>query len=288
MSDEQRGTPKREYYAHRRGHSRFLSFKQIKVLFEKDILRYISYNSYLLEAEGYRGHDSSKIGIWERDIPSFILKHLQMENIWPFSDNLQKYDLTTFFTVIEFIYDYVSKPVRRKGKIVSYEKGPAQQDYRERVNELLALYCERYTDIDRVYHEKIYELSEEGEIRERVQNGFRKMIDEVPQTDDSENIDDKIRYAVSRFLRYGSTLEEKKDAIRTLGDVLEFLKKSKIKMPKPDDSALFLILNKFSIRHHEKSQLSDYSTLEWYEYFFYVFLSSINLLLELKRKGNRF
>ncbi|MHA1929379.1 MAG: hypothetical protein ACTSV2_12460 [Candidatus Thorarchaeota archaeon] len=281
MTDKKKGYSTRRYYAHRKGHYPFLNFGQIKDLFVKDILNYMVFEKHLLEAEGYRGHDSSMIGTWGRDIPSFILKQLQMVNIWPFRENIEKYDLTTFFTVIEFIYDYVSIPEIKKNKIISSKKDPARKDYRERVNELLTLYCHRYSDINREHHEIFYELSTEGEIREKVKNGFKKLVEEIPLTDDPENIDNKVRYAVSHFLRYGATKEEKKDAIRTLGDILEFLKKSGIIMPKPDDNDLFQILNRFSIRHHEKSQKSNYSLNEWYEFFFYLFLSSITVLLKL-------
>jgi hypothetical protein len=283
MRDESIKTPRRKYYAHRRGHYPFLSFDQIIVIFEKEILSHIRIQRYLLEAAGYKGHNSSMVGLWGRDIPTFILKQLQMTDIWPFEDNIQKYDRSTFFTVIEFIFDYVSEPIfDRKRTIERYEKESAQDDYRKRVNELLALYCMRYTDEHNEYHEIFYELSKFGEIHEKVQSGLKELIEEVPQTKDTENIDDKIQHAVSSFLRYGTSKEEKKDAIRTLGDVLEYLKKSDIKLPKKDDSALFNILNNFSIHHHDKLQMPDYSTDEWYEFFFHLFLASINLLLKFQ------
>jgi hypothetical protein len=209
-----------------------------------------------------------------------------MENIWPFDDHVLEYNILTFFTVIEFIYDYVSRPVTKKDKIVGYDKKFAQEDYRERVNKLLTLYRDReYHSLDdpEDYDDTFYELSKGGEIRERVQDGFKKLVEKIPETNESENIDDKIKYAVSRFLRFDATLEEKKDAVRTLADVLEYLKKSGVKMPKKDDSALFTIMNKFSIRHHNIAQKSEYSTEEWYEFMFYLFQASIRVLIKLNK-----
>lgn len=284
MDDEnQRGT-KREYYIHRKGRSRSLSLRQIKTLFI-EVLRHLALKQYLLEAKGFRGPNFDDYGIWGRDIPMFILKHLQLENIWPFDECLPKYDETTFFTVIEFIFDYVSKPVHRLGRIVSFEKEPAQLDYRTRVNEILDLYIYYYGSRNRITTKKAFELSEEGEIREKAQEGLEKLLEEIPPTDDSENIDDKIRYAKSRFLRYGATVEEKKEAVRTLGDVLEFLKKSNIRMPKHDDSDLFHIINRFSIRHHNRLQKSDYTTDVWYDFLFYFFLATIQVLLRLEARN---
>lgn len=286
MGDEQRKEQKRKYYVHRKGRDPFLSFEQIRQIFKDEILTYIDWNNYLLEAQGSSGFGESEIGIWGWDIPTFILKQLQMENIWPFDDHILEYYIPTFFTVIEFIYDYVSKPVKKKDKIVSYDKESAQEDYRERVNKLLTLYRYREhhsLDNPEDYDDTFYELSKEGEIRESVQDGFKGLVEKMPETNDPENIDDRIRYAVSRFLRFDATLEEKKDAIRTLGDVLEYLKKSGVKMPKKDDGALFNILNNFSIRHHQKEQKSEYSTEEWYEFMFYLFQASINVLIKLNK-----
>jgi len=277
MRDDSARTPRRKYYTHRKGHYPYLYFPQIKEIFQKDILSYITRHSYLLEAEGFRTHGFEQTGTWGRNIPIFIMKHLQMEDIWPFEEKLPGYNMTTFFTVIEFLFDYVSKPIGG-GK---YDKKPAQADFRARVNDLLNLYCDEYADEDDNEIQIFYELSKEGEIRERVHDGLKELIEDIPQSRDSDNVDDKIEYAISQYLKYGATLEEKKDAIRTLGDVLEYLKKSEIKMPKKDDSALFNILNSFSIRHHERSQQSEYSTKEWYEFFFHLLLASINVLLKL-------
>lgn len=283
MGDKnQRGT-KREYYTHRKGRSRSLSLEQVKTLF-KDILHHLFLEKFLREAEGLRGSRTVEKGIWGYDISAFILKHLQLEKVWPFHEWLPHYDETTFFTVIEFIYDYVSKPVYKRGRIASYEKEPAQLDYRTRVNEVLDLYIYYVGSRDGITAKKTFGLSEEGEIREKAQEGLEKLLEEIPPTDDPENIDDRVQYAISRFLRYGATVEEKKEAVRMLGDVMEFLKKSNIRMPKPDDSDLFHILNKFSIRHHNRFQKSDYTTDVWYDFLFYFFLSSIQVLLRLETR----
>jgi hypothetical protein len=160
MRDERGTGPKRKYYAHRKGHYPYLTFDQILDLFGKEVLDYIEGIGYLNEAQSYIG-DPRYFGTWGPDIPAFILKTLQMENIWPFAENLPNYDMMTFFTVIEFIYDYVSKPIEKRNKIVGYEKAPAQDDYREMVNSLLSLYCHRYsTEFPATkYHEKFYDLS---------------------------------------------------------------------------------------------------------------------------------
>jgi hypothetical protein len=283
MDDKHQEDSKREYYAQRTGRVGSLSFEQIKSLYGETIT-YLKNENYLMEATGHYLGDEINYGLWGHDIPAFILKHLRLENIWPFEKFLPRYDESTLFSVIEFIYDYVSKAILGIGK-PKFRKRPAQEDYRKRVNEILELRTVLMTSIDGVTRKITYELSIDGEIREKVQEGFEKLLEEMPETSDPENIDEKIQYAKSRFLRYGATIEEKKDAIRTLGDVLEFLKKSDIKMPKPDDRDLFKILNKFSIRHHSTEQKGNYTHDVWYEFKFYLFLASVYVLLKLENLG---
>ena len=139
MGDKEKGII-RKYYAQRKGRYPYLQYEKILELFKKEILHHLQVEGYLIEAEGFI--DRGLIGIWGHDIPIYILKTLRMENIWPFDEHIKDYDITTFFTVIEFIYDNVSKEVGRKGESVVYEKERAQNDYREKVNDLLALYCQ--------------------------------------------------------------------------------------------------------------------------------------------------
>ncbi|MHA1958944.1 MAG: hypothetical protein ACW99U_01855 [Candidatus Thorarchaeota archaeon] len=283
MDDRHREARNREYYAQRTGRVGTLSFEQVKVLF-KDTWECLVKDHYLLEAMGWRLGNESHVGIWGHDPSAFILKHLRLENVWPIERHLSKYDQSTFFSVVEFTHDYVSKPLSERGPPV-FEKDSAQREYRKMVNEILELLTAYQYSEGRRMRKIVYELSEDGEIREKLEEGFEKLIDEMPETSDPENIDDKIQYARSRFLRHSAGPEEKKDAVRTLGDILEFLRDSDIKMAKPDDSDLFKILNKFSIRHHKKEQRGDYTHDIWYEFMFYLFLASINVLLKMREIG---
>ncbi len=272
MSDE-RG---REYYIHRKGRKRVVSFSQLKKLFN-GILEYLDKNDYLWQA----------MTLWGPDIPAFFLKEIQMEEIWPFERYLPKYNETTLFSVMEVIHDYVSKPVTKGRRRImhDFDNEEGQSYYRSKINEMLSLYWYTIRDTDGIETLKAFEMSADGRIHEKIKEGFEDLPAKMHSTSDPESIDDKIRYAVSQFTRYGAKLEERKDAVRTLGDVLEFLKKKGIKMPKADDRDLFKILNKFSIRHHEPTQKGDYTHEVWYEFAFYLFLASINVLLRFKKSN---
>ncbi len=139
-----------------------------------------------------------------------------------------------------------------------------------RINEILRLY------------DRGYQLSSDGEIVEIAPSGLEPIFEEIVQTDDPDNIDKRVNIAISKYRRYGATIDDKKDVIRSLADVLEFLRKEGHKLPSKDDDDLFNIINGFDIRHHNKNQQSGYDRDIWYDWMFYTFLASINILLKLR------
>jgi len=120
--------------------------------------------------------------------------------------------------------------------------------------------------------------------RTSAERQFETLIKESIETNDPENIDLRLKYAVSKFSRYSSSIGDKKEAVRTLADVLEFLKESDIRLPRDDEKNLFNIINNFDIRHLNRKQQSDYDKDIWYDWMFYTFLASIHVLLKLNDK----
>jgi len=90
--------------------------------------------------------------------------------------------------------------------------------------------------------------------------GLETLTEEIVEATDPENIENRIHTAIIKYRRYNATLDDKKDAIRTLADVLEHLKSQDIRLPSKDDSDLFNIINNFDIRHHRRSQQSSYDS----------------------------
>jgi hypothetical protein len=79
-----------------------------------------------------------------------------------------------------------------------------------------------------------------------------------------ENVRKRIESAVLRYRRHGSTLDDRRQAVRDLADVLEYLRpKVKALLTKPDESDLFNIANNFGIRHHNDKQKTTYDTALW-------------------------
>ena len=81
-------------------------------------------------------------------------------------------------------------------------------------------------------------------------------------------------------------MDERRDAVRDLADVLEYLRPQvKAVLQKKDESALFEIANNFSIRHHNAQQQGDYDKAIWYSWMFYFYLATIHAAVRLIERG---
>lgn len=246
---------------------------------------------FFVEATGYDcvdfGVKRGKWGWGDDDYQTFLYTKLKKTKIWPIEEQIMTYSEERLFSVIEFLFDYVTKPTNKRyhdwnncgWHATKFDQEKGQLEYLKHVNELLTNY------------KGGYQLTKQGEIHEIPPKGFEEILRKDFTTDEPENIDKKITIAISKFHRYGGTIADKMEAVRTLGDVLEYLRKGKIVITDTDGKLLLdivkkinQILNKFSIRHHASGQYTDYNKDKWYPYFFYVLLASIHLLISYKKE----
>jgi len=159
-----------------------------------------------------------------------------------------------------------------------FDKKSGQEEFRSELNQLLSGYGSSY------------ELSVDGEILELPEAGMESLLEiELPECD-PQNVKARVSHATLKFRRYRSSVEERREAVRELADVLEFLRpKLKTILTKKDESDLFEIANKFAIRHHNESQKTEYDQSIWLTWMFYFYLATIHAalgLLEKTEKGN--
>ena len=271
----------RSYYAERHGTKiQPIDFETLKELF---LVKFEELETafFFREATGYKCVDEGIIkGAWGTNPEVFFFAKLKMRNLWPVRDNIGSYDELMLFSVIELLYDYVSFPIVKTyhswnncgWHTSNYDKGIGMARYRNEMNDILKRY------------KSGYELSQTGEILEIPPTGLEIVLKEVVTTTEPKKIDERINSAINKYRRYGATMDDKKDAVRTLADVLEFLRKEGIRLPDKDDDDLFRIINCFDIRHHNREQQGGYDKEVWYDWMFYTFLSSINALLKLENK----
>ena len=157
-----------------------------------------------------------------------------------------------------------------------FHNGPARVLYRGRVNALL-----RSAGIE-------YELAAEGEDLGRliaVTDDARaqlvhRVLNEGPGDPD---VEERIHHAIATFRGRDASPTVKRSAIVTLAGILEERRTMiKEQLGKPDDGALFMIANRFALRHRNADQLGDYDEafLDWIFWWYLATVELTNRLIE--------
>ncbi len=174
-----------------------------------------------------------------------MLFTLMKKNIWPIREKLEAYEEADLFDVIEFLFDHVSEPRQKDYHDWSgcgyhysdFDKAKGQQGYRSRINPLLARYGEGY------------ELTDNGELMVVAPQGVQHLLHAQLPTRDA-TVTERVRIAVEKFRRYGSSMDERQSVVRDLADVLEWLRPQiKETLLRADEQELFKLANNFGIRH---------------------------------------
>lgn len=275
----------RRYYSTRTGKNPDASRYDLPILlrlFSDFYLEFLD-KGYFQENFGYycvdAGDVSGKLG---SNIEAQMFRAIRKPNLWPIQKKCESYSEDDLFDVIEFLYDHVSKPI--EGYFHRYadcghhydtfDKKIGQQEFRDCINQILCDYKEGY------------EISDNGEILELPEQGLENLLAANLPTYDPDNIEQRVQAAILKFRRYRSSLDERRDAIRDLADVLEFLRPQlKTIISKKDEGELFDIANNFGIRHHNDKQKQDYDKAIWYSWMFYYYLATIHAGLHLLKKA---
>ncbi|MDO5653429.1 MAG: hypothetical protein Q4G39_04925 [Brachymonas sp.] len=244
----------------------------------------LSEAGYFQEYFGYScvdaGNVSGKLG---GDIEAALLFHLRRKSLWPFPEKFKDLSEDKLFDLVEFLHDHISKPIDGYHHAFAqcgwhyhtFDAKTGQADYRERVNLLLESYKDGF------------EISEQGEVRELPQPGTAPLLAaNLPSSD--VNVSSRVESAIVKFRRYQSTASDRRDAIRDLADVLEYLRPQlKDVLAKQDEADLFNIANNFAIRHHNTQQKSDYDTSIWLSWMFYFYLATIHAAMRMLQKKSQ-
>ena len=268
---------KRAYYSIRTGrHKDGVRFDLVML---QRLLRdlYLSFleRCYFQEAFGYDCVDEGQVaGSLGTDIEAQIFLSLRKSDLWPIQDKITSYSEDDCFDTIEFLRDNVSKPVDGRYHSFSncgwhyytFNQQEGREEFREAVNAILRDY------------ESGWELSEDGEILALADEGLEPLLEANLPNYDPSNVERRVEAAIRKFRRHGSTVEDRRDAVRDLADILEFLrpKAAEHLLTRKDENDLFQIANKFAIRHHDGRQKGEYNIAVWYSWMFYVYLATIH------------
>lgn len=187
-------------------------------------------------------------------------------------------NLYLFFDFLEILHELAADPrMSNKTKRLSYSTKEGQQMFRDALNPELALYK---TPHQMLSNGQIVEISNKPviELAEHILQIIE--LDGVPDT-----VARPVNSAVTNYIKRGSTLNEKKTAVRELADALESIRSSvKTHLLSADENELFRIANQFSIRHNDSKQKSDYDESIWYDWMFHVNLAALLTVIRIIRE----
>jgi hypothetical protein len=276
----------RQFYSLRKGtnpHLKGLPLPEILGLFVR-LFNQLRVDGYFDEAFGFVCVNAGEIPGKVRDPELEMLLTIRKSGLWPIYEKASSYSEDDFFDALEFLHQYVSKPI--DGTMHSYDhcgmhwetfnKMQGQQEFCVTVNSVLAHYQERF------------EMSPSGEVLHKSEAGFEPIFDaDLPSKD--SNVVTRLNAAVLRYRRHGSTTDDRRQAVRDLADVLEYLRPQvKSLLTSADEKDLFNIANNFGIRHHNDKQRTAYDSGIWLSWMFYFYLSTIHVVLrKIEREGRK-
>ena len=127
-------------------------------------------------------------------------------------------------------------------------------------------------------------MTDEGEVLSKPPQGLRTLIAAQLPTNDRTTVQ-RVADATTKFRRHGSTRSDRRDAVRNLVDVLEWLRPQiKDAFLREDEQELFNIANNFGIRHMNQKQKLGYDENVWLSWMFYHYLNSINAFLHILKR----
>lgn len=274
---------RRKYYSARL-HGSALDLDHLKELFLSRFWEF-KREGYFQESMGYSCVDAGDVpGTMGPDIHGFFFRALKKRNIYPFGDHSASWTEEDLFDVIEVLHDLVSKPVEGSFHSWSdcgwhyhtFDVDAGHVEYRDEVNHFLGDY------------QGGYELSPDGEMLHQGDASLRSLLDLPLPAYDPPNVEQRVEAAKRKFMRYRSSADDRRDAVKSLADVLEFLRPQvKAAMLKADERDLFNIANSFGIRHHNREQRTDYDPEIWLPWMFYVYLATIHAVLQVTTRDEQ-
>jgi hypothetical protein len=259
----------RESFSERQGRgprSRPLSLDELKRLVG-NVWEELSRGDYMQEAFGYDCVDAGIVeGYLGADPGAHFLRALHRENVWPWQEHIGSWDEDTLLDMVEAMHDLVAQPVDGFHHTFSncgfhassFNRPAGRARYRAEMNEVLGRW------------QTPYEVNDDGELVLAAPAEFAPLLAaQLPSSADPGSVKEKVENAVARFRARGTSMEERRVAVRDLADVLEALRSvAKGHMTRKDESELFNIANNFHIRHNNDAQLRDYDVI-WLTWIFY-------------------
>lgn len=208
----------------------------------------------------------------------FFMNHIEKNDVYPIDYNYKKYSEGTLFTVIEILYDHIGHYDYGMKRL---DKNIPRKNFSEDINNILKFYNTGY-----------YLEPENGFIMEMPNIAVKKQLKKDVSGIFSDDTLEKYKTAQKMYYRFNSHDEEKRKAINILADILEPTRENLKEIlnnefdisKKKHDKLIFETVNKFNVRHNDKSQIKNYSKDIWFDWMFQYFSSVIIAYYKLNKK----
>jgi len=270
----------RPYYSARTGTDANLSLESLKVLVYATFCDFSElgyFDEYLLGTRCVDGDVPGRL----RSVERALLQAIRRPLPWPLPENLSAFTEEDLFDIIEFLHDHTSKPTEGQYHTygdcgqhwVEFDAAAGRGDWRHRLNSLLRDYRTGF------------ELSAAGEVFHAQPKGMENLGEQpLPSLDAA--VAARIDASLLKFRRRGSTLDDRRGAVRDLVDVLEFVRpKLHLVLSHQDESDLFNLANNFGIRHFNDRQKVGYEAEIWTTWMFYFYLATLHVALRLVKRA---
>jgi hypothetical protein len=264
----------KRYYSQRQGIIKPLVLDNLRAAF-KSVYEKFRTEYYFIDFLG--DHLSFEQGIIGNSFEAFCMREINRSIRHPRMALMYKEE--DLFDVIELLHEHINYPlvipsnnifISDEISLIPEKKAIAQKQFRDEINVFLKQYSSGW------------ELAEEGYIRNTLEEGFVDLVDNTAVYGEEANIDSKIRRAKELYLKHGSSIEDKKAAVREIGDALEFIRTDLRDSIGKNEADIFNILNNFGIRHNNAAQKTDYDNEVYLPWMFYTFLSTYDAYVKLK------
>lgn len=247
------------------------------------LLRDFDERFYLQSAYGYHCVDQGFVpGTLGAAVADKMFLALRKDHLFPTHEKIEQYSEDDLFDVIEFEFDQVAKPI--KGHYHDYsgcgwhyhefDVAAGREDFRAALDPYLASYASGF------------QLTADGEIESLAADGMQTLVDAVLPASTPKNVTERVASARTAFFRRGSTIDDRRHALKDLADVLEFLRPQVSQvLDSKDEGDLFNIANNFGVRHHNAKQKTNYDPAIWLSWMYYYYLATIHASLRLLEKS---
>lgn len=264
--------PSRLYWSLRHGTAPDGGLLPASVMFDS-LVSELTREGYLAEWFGQSCVDGDITGRAGQNLGAFVYRKTRHANIWPVADHARGWDEDTLYTAVEFFYDHVSRGI--DGRYHSYlgcgqhydtydpEAGRAV--YRAEVNELLD-----HAGLD-------FELGDDGIVLRKAPLGLEALYEAefVPVV--GTDYEAVARHAITVFRARGSSIQDRRDAVKALADALETLRPEvEAALHSKDEGELYTLVNAFGIRHNRADQKTDYDPAIFLSWMFNYLLAALH------------